>query len=181
MIWAGHSWSIKRGLNPLSPEPPLLLMAVLVFLNFFYFTVLNLDSVFLVRVANIAGPIIMGLVACMAIYRILHQDTEVLWTPYAWFLGAIIMFYSLGPLVYPFAGPLLLDYMNTFMPITETELLHTNLLNGFGVLSIFVGFKVAGNFWLNHTKHNIVSSNGKVDDVEYGFEFNLNVNESKLV
>jgi hypothetical protein len=93
--------------------------------------------------ANLIGPLTLGLAAGVAALRLVRRCPQVVWTPYAWFLLAVILFYSAGPLLYPLAGSETVLLASSLYQVTPDELLRTNLLDAVGVLSVLVGSWVA--------------------------------------
>ncbi|HYW76111.1 MAG TPA: hypothetical protein VFA48_05750 [Gammaproteobacteria bacterium] len=100
----------------------------------------------MLNVANLLGPLALGLSALVAGYRLIRRHPETVWTPYAWFLAAIVLFYSMGPLIYPLAGSRTLAYAQSLAPVDASQLLRTNLLNAVGILALLVGFRI-GRAW----------------------------------
>lgn len=127
----------------LSGEPPVWLFAVLAGLVWFYLFATVIDASEMTAAANFAGPLALGLAALAAGYRLLRRRPEAIWTPYAWFLAAIVLFYSLGPLIYPLANTRTLAYASSFLPIGAGQLLQTNLLDAVGSLAVLAGFWLA--------------------------------------
>ncbi|MHB1543532.1 MAG: hypothetical protein ACYCS1_05650 [Gammaproteobacteria bacterium] len=73
-----------------------------------------------------------------------------LWTPYAWFMAFIVLFCSLGPLLYPLAGNNTVRFVNSIITVNAHELLRTNLLNAVGITALLLGFLTLGKVgdWL---------------------------------
>ncbi len=128
-------------------EPPTWLFVVLAGLVWVYLFAMAVDTSAITAAANLAGPLVLALTAVAAGYRLLRRWPEAIWTPYAWFLAAIVLFYSTGPLIYPLAGPRTLAYARSFLPVNAHQLLQTNLLNAVGILAILLGFRLARG-WL---------------------------------
>lgn len=126
----------------LAGEPPVWLLAVLAGLVWFYLFAMTLDTPAVIDAANLAGPLVLGFTALAAGYRLIRRWPEAIWTPYAWFLAAIVLFYSIGPLIYPLAGPRTLAYAQSFLPIDAGQLLQTNLLDAVGILALLAGFRL---------------------------------------
>lgn len=132
----GHS-------DSLTPRVPGWLLVVLLALVWFYLLALALDVSGWIDQANLWGPLTLGIAALVTGFQLLRREPMAIWTPYAWFLAAIVLYYSLGPLIYPFAGPRTLAYAQSFLPIDHRQVLLSNLLNAVGVLAIFLGFGIA--------------------------------------
>lgn len=119
------------------------LFVVLLTLIWFYVFTLALGVSGWVDQANLWGPLILGFAAIVAGFQLLRREPAAIWTPYAWFLAAIVLFYSAGPLIYPLAGPRTLAYAQSFLRVDDRQILLANLLNAVGVLAVFSGFSVA--------------------------------------
>lgn len=89
---------------------------------------------------NVVGPVGLGVSALAAGVRLLRRAPEAAWTPYGWFLLAVVAFYSVGPLVYPLADADTVRRASSLYKVTPAELLRTNLLNSVGVLAVLSGF-----------------------------------------
>lgn len=124
------------------PAPPWWLIAVPAGLVWCYLAAQAVGGRDLLNLANAGGPLLLGVSAAVAAYRLVRRSPESLWTPYAWFLLAIVLFYCVGPLIYPLAGPHTLAYAQSFLPVSPKELLRTNLLDAVGVLGVLLGVRL---------------------------------------
>lgn len=97
---------------------------------------------------NLVGPLALGLSAVAGGVRLLRRAPEAAWTPYGWFLLAVVAFYAVGPLVYPLAGAETARRASSLYRVAPAELLRTNLLNAVGVLAVLTGFWVVSRFGL---------------------------------
>lgn len=138
----------KKSWSGLAGEPSASLITTLFGLIVFYLSAQTSESKVWLDAANLFGPLLLGLAAGWTGYRLVHRSPEAVWTPYAWFLAAIVLFYALGPLIYPLADPFTLERVNTLFPITPAELLRTNLLNAVGALTMLLGFRLVRILWL---------------------------------
>lgn len=113
----------------------------------FYFIVRISESPGFIDLANLLGPVVIGLSAAWTAYRLLRYRL-VIWTPWLWFLGAIVLFYSLGPLAYVLGSDEVKWYLRFSLPITvlPEDLFITNLLNVVGIASILVGIRLGHAF-----------------------------------
>ncbi len=118
-------------------------------LALFYVFVQTLDVPWLIDLANLTGPVVLGLTATVTGANLIRRQPLAIWTPYAWFLGGVVLFYSFGPLVYVLGSDAVLTYVRTSLPITVTnvDVLRTNLLNAVGVISILIGLMLAHSIW----------------------------------
>lgn len=144
----------------LAPRGLLVLLAVVVWL---YLFAIAFENDTLVWGANLVGPLALGLGALLVLYRSVRKlGGEIIWTPYAWFLVAVVLFYCLGPLIYPLAGWGVSESTGIFS-VGPGQLLRTNLLNTVGVLFVFAGFNVSSWVWgrrhVGHLKKNAASRN----------------------
>jgi hypothetical protein len=144
----GHSGRQTRSYLPGQPETALVVTLLMVLV--IYLTVQMLDSPWLVDAANLIGPVILGLITVLTGYRLVHRQPYAIWTPYSWFLGGVLLFYSLGPLVYMFGSNAIRVYLDNSLPIvvTSNDLLRTNILNVVGISSILIGFKLTRFIWI---------------------------------
>ncbi|MGH8127396.1 MAG: hypothetical protein ACRETC_03375 [Gammaproteobacteria bacterium] len=122
------------------------MFAVLAVLVWFYLLAMAVDISAVTAAVNLAGPLVLGVAALVQGYRLLRRKPEAIWTPYAWFLAAIVLFYSIGPLIYPLAGPRTLTYAQSFLPINADELLRTNVLDAVGILVLLSGFRLVSGW-----------------------------------
>lgn len=124
------------------------LLVLVVFLTTAYLFMIALESPTMTNWANLLGPLLLGSSAAFAGYRLVTREVLVVWTPYFWFLGAIVLFYCLGPLVYVVGSESLIRYVASSLPIPvyDDDLLRTNLLNSLGVLSILLGLRLGAGF-----------------------------------
>ncbi len=97
-----------------------------------------------VNFANLAGPLLLGIAALGTAIQLVTRHPAMMWTPYAWFFVFIILFCSMGPLLYPLADRDTVQLVNSFIPVNSSELLRTNLLNAVGILAVLLGFRI---FW----------------------------------
>lgn len=88
--------------------------------------------------ANVFGPMILGLTAAVAGIQLLRRSPEAIWTPYAWFLLAVVAFYSVGPLLHSLAGPETRRLASSLNSIDSGDLLRTNLLDAVGVFCVLM-------------------------------------------
>lgn len=132
-------------------EPPGWFFVTLLALIWIYSAAKVLGSPELVNLSNVLGPLILGLSACISGYHLIRRIPEAIWTPYAWFLAAVVLFYCVGPLIYPFAGPRTLAYALSPFPIDKSQLLRANLLNAVGILTLLLGFRLAQRGPLSRT------------------------------
>ena len=114
-----------------------------------YLLVAGSDAPELLAGANLLGPLVLGGATAWTGFRLVRGQPLAIWTPYAWFLGGILVFYVAGPLVYVVGGADVLRYLQSSLPVvvTPADLLRTNLLNAVGIFSILVGFGVMGRLW----------------------------------
>lgn len=127
----------------LAHEPAGWLIGTLIGLAPMYLLALGLDAAPITAFANVVGPVTLGLALALAARRLLRYHAAVLWTPYAWFLLGAILFFAVGPLVYPLGSADQLVYVQSLAPVTPYELLRTNLLDTVGVTAILCGFRLA--------------------------------------
>ena len=137
---------------PFAGEPPGWLFGVLLGLIWAYLFVAAMGSVTWVDTANLFGPLALGVSAAITGYRLIRRQPETVWTTYAWFLLAIVLFYAIGPLIYSLAGPRTLAYALSFLPINTGQLLRTNLLDVVGILAVLTGFRLARGWGAAGTK-----------------------------
>jgi hypothetical protein len=101
------------------------------------------------RTLNLLGPLVLGITAGVVGWHTVRKDASFIWTPFVWLMAGIVLFYSLGPLIYPLGGSRITGIVNSFIPVDARQLLATNLLNGVGILSMLVGFWLV-EWWARH-------------------------------
>lgn len=113
-----------------------------------YLLTLGLQERALTGAVNLAGPLALGAASSLTALRLLRKEPMVVWAPFFWFLAAIVLFYSLGPLTYVLGSEALVHYMASSLPVTVTpeDLLRTNLLNCVGILAVATGVRLG--WWL---------------------------------
>ena len=106
------------------------------------------ESSFFTNLVNLWVPMALGIAAGYSAFRLARREPMVVWTPYLWFLGAIVLYYSLGPLIYVLGSDEVLLYLHRSLPIAvdENDLLRTNLLNLVGISSIMLGLRLGRLF-----------------------------------
>lgn len=150
--------------SPTKPGPALLLWTTTALIWFYLFADAS-GSRLWISIANLIGPLGLGLAAMTTGLRLLTRDPSMLWTPYTWFMAFIVLFCSLGPLLYPLAGKNTVQSVNSFIPVNSHELLRTNLLNAVGIAALLLGFLALGQVsdWLvpKRSRHPVRSTNLK--------------------
>jgi hypothetical protein len=107
---------------------------------FFYVATAIFDLPSLTNTTNFIGPLSLGLSCFFYLYLTIKERPELIVTPYIWFILSILLFYSIGPLIYPLSNNYILDRINNFLPISPNELLRTNILNTIGIIFVILGF-----------------------------------------
>lgn len=128
-------------------SPPWWLLATPAILVWFYLFIGFFHTESWIAGANLAGPLALGVAAAAAAYQLARSQPEVLWAPYPWFLLAVVLFYSVGPLLYPLAGPKTVAFASMLVSLDPTELLRTNLLDAVGVLAVLIGVAGGAQLW----------------------------------
>ncbi len=140
----------KENQSPFSAEPRPFFFLTITALIWFYLFVWALNLKVLVDWANLWGPVTLGLVTGWSGFLLIRSKPITVWSPYAWALLTIVLFYSIGPLVYTLGNPQVVGYVNSFLPISSLDLLHTNLLDAVGIFSLLCGFYLTRNWgWKN--------------------------------
>lgn len=141
-----HTWTQRQPDDFLVPRRrlsvPWWLVAAPAVLVGLYLIAQTVGSVTGLRIASIAGPALLGLAAGVAGVQLLRRTPDAVWTPYAWFLLAVVAFYSVGPLVYPLGGTDAHRLSSAIFNVTPYQLVRTNLLDAVGILSVLVGFRI---------------------------------------
>jgi len=121
---------------------------VLALLICLYLLAWAVKTYWLVQTVNLAGPVMLGAATVFTAYQLLRRNSLVVWTPFFWFLGAVVLFYVLGPLVYVLGSSAVVHYVASSLPIlvTDEDLLKTNLLNCVGIFSVAIGVRFGA--WL---------------------------------
>jgi hypothetical protein len=133
-------------------EPPSWVFVVLLSLIWAYLLAAAVGLATWVGAINLIGPLTLGVSAAITGYRLTRRWSEAIWTAYAWFLLAIVLFYAIGPLIYSLAGPSTRAYALSFLPINAGQLLRTNLLDTVGILAVLTGFRLAHGWGATSTK-----------------------------
>lgn len=89
--------------------------------------------------ANTGLPIAYGLLCMGTALRMLARQPLMIWSPFTWFLGANILYFSLGVLVLKFGSEASIQEVNRFYEVREGDLLRTNMLNCLGALGVAAG------------------------------------------
>lgn len=97
--------------------------------------------------ANTGLPIAYGLLCAGTALRILSRQPLMIWSPFTWFLGANILYFSVGVLVLKFGNPASIKEVNRFYEVRESDLLRTNTLNGLGALGVAAGLLLGGRLF----------------------------------
>lgn len=95
-----------------------------------YMLSLTLEVRYITKAINTIGPLLLGFGTFWLMYRILRRDTLEIWTPFFWFLFSTIVYWSIGPLIYPFGSDEIreIDYRAVGVVVSDHSLTRTNLL-----------------------------------------------------
>lgn len=105
------------------------------------------DSEQLSSWANTGLPIAYGALCAGVALRILSRQPLMIWSPFTWFLGANILYFSIGVLVLKFGNPASIEEINLFYETRESDLLRTNTLNCLGALGVAAGLLLGGRLF----------------------------------
>ncbi len=64
------------------------------------------------------------------------------WTPIPWFFMACAAYYGLGPLIYHYGNEESLKFCDIYYPVTELNLLRTNILDAVGIGLVIITFLI---------------------------------------
>lgn len=123
-------------------RPPWWLLLVNLMMIAGYLSAMTVASLGLRNALNLVGPAVLGLAATVAGFQLLRRRPDAVWTPHAWFLLAVVAFYSVGPLLHSVAGSETLRLASSLYQVSADELLRTNLLDAVGVACVLLGMRI---------------------------------------
>ncbi|MGJ0507155.1 MAG: hypothetical protein ACR652_08455 [Methylocystis sp.] len=109
----------------------------------FYLVLGQATDVDILMFTNTVGPVALvgtlGLSATLSAMR----DTNNLWVPLFWFRISTIVYFGIGSLVPLYGSLATREYINLFFPVTDQQILDTNLLVAASALITLLGANVA--------------------------------------